>query len=229
MSAYLRPTAAIAAEALLPADPGLAMRLAQELTESPLMSNHHHGLWGYSGSTAAGRQLTIQATGIGGPSAAAVLAELAEHGVRRAIRIGVATALAPAMVGEPVIVGGALCEDGTSRAHGAIGELATDGALTARLSTEARREPATIASTDVRVEPLSALAERLRDAGAVAADLETAALIAVAEASGVEIAACVLACSAVAPTGERRDNALLELGRFCVGALSRAEALADLG
>ena len=47
---YLRPTAPIAADALLPADPGLAMALAQRALVKPLMANHHHGLWGYSGT-----------------------------------------------------------------------------------------------------------------------------------------------------------------------------------
>ena len=58
------------------------------------MSNHARGLWGYSGETPAGRGLTIQATGMGGPSAAIVLADLAKLGVRRAIRVGTCTALA---------------------------------------------------------------------------------------------------------------------------------------
>ena len=37
------------------------------------MSNHARGLWGYSGLTAGGRGLSVQATGMGGPSAALVL------------------------------------------------------------------------------------------------------------------------------------------------------------
>ncbi len=52
------------------------------------MSNHARGLWGYSGRTPAGTALTIQSTGMGGPSAALVLGDLAELGVRRAVRVG---------------------------------------------------------------------------------------------------------------------------------------------
>ena len=59
------------------------------------MSNHARGLWGYTGRTPAGVRLTIQATGMGGPSAALVLADLAELGVRRAIRVGTCVALDP--------------------------------------------------------------------------------------------------------------------------------------
>ena len=93
MPARLRPTAPIAADAILVGDPGRALLLAQELLEQPKMSNHARGLWGYSGETAGGEELTIQATGMGGPSAAVVLADLAELGVRRAIRVGTCTAL----------------------------------------------------------------------------------------------------------------------------------------
>src|SRR4249919_3052867 len=97
MPSRLRPTASVAADAILVGDPGRALLLAQELLAEPKMSNHARGLWGYSGETAANRPLTIQSTGIGGPSAAVVLAELADLGVRRALRIGTASALDPAL------------------------------------------------------------------------------------------------------------------------------------
>src|SRR4051794_34169363 len=84
----LRPTAEIHPDAILVGDPGRAMALAQVLTEQPKMANHARGLWGYSGTTAAGQGLTVQSTGMGGPSAALVLGDLAELGVKRAVRIG---------------------------------------------------------------------------------------------------------------------------------------------
>src|SRR6476659_10166432 len=92
VSRRLRPTAPIAADAVLVGDPGRALLLAQELLEAPKMSNHARGLWGYSGRTPAGNELTIQATGMGGPSAAIVLGDLAELGVRQAVRVGTCVA-----------------------------------------------------------------------------------------------------------------------------------------
>ncbi|MGH2961258.1 MAG: purine-nucleoside phosphorylase, partial [Solirubrobacterales bacterium] len=80
MALYLKPTAPIAPSALLPSDPGTALALAQDLLDEPRMSNHSHGLWGYHGETESGAELTIQSTGIGGPSAAIVLSELTELG-----------------------------------------------------------------------------------------------------------------------------------------------------
>ena len=78
---HLRPTAPLADRVLLPGDPGRALLLAQELLTEPKMFNHHRGLWGYTGAAADGEPLTIQATGMGGPSAAIVLEELFDLGV----------------------------------------------------------------------------------------------------------------------------------------------------
>jgi uridine phosphorylase len=91
----LRPTAEIHPEAILVGDPGRALALAQVLLEQPKMSNHARGLWGYSGRTTEGRELSLQSTGMGGPSAALVLGDLAELGVRRAVRVGTCAAIDP--------------------------------------------------------------------------------------------------------------------------------------
>lgn len=95
MPRRLRPTAEIHPDAILVGDPGRAMALAQVLTEQPKMANHARGLWGYSGTTADGRGLTVQSTGMGGPSAALVLSDLAELGVERAVRVGTCAAIDP--------------------------------------------------------------------------------------------------------------------------------------
>ena len=79
---------------LLPGDPGRALRLAQQLLDAPRMLNHNRGLWGYSGAAADGELLTIQSTGMGGPSAAIVVEELIALGARRLLRLGTCGALA---------------------------------------------------------------------------------------------------------------------------------------
>ncbi|MGN6255975.1 MAG: phosphorylase family protein [Solirubrobacterales bacterium] len=115
MPARLRPTAPIAGRAILVGDPGRALMLAQHLLQEPKMSNHARGLWGYTGVTESGEELTVQSTGMGGPSAAVVLADLAELGVRRAIRIGTCAALDdPLRLGELTIVSEAFPEPGGS-------------------------------------------------------------------------------------------------------------------
>ena len=114
---HLRPTTTLAERVLLPGDPGRALALAQFLLEQPLMFNHHRGLWGYTGTAADGEPLTIQSTGMGGPSAAIVLHELISLGVCRAIRVGTCGALDAALgLGDLVVAREALAADGTSAA-----------------------------------------------------------------------------------------------------------------
>src|SRR4051812_19148664 len=135
MPHHLRPSTPYAEDALLPGDPGRALALAQQLLTEPRMSNHARGLWGYTGETAAGHALSIQSTGMGGPSAAIVLQELAELGVRRAIRVGTCGALEPDLRhGDLIVAGDALAEDGASRALGASEAAEADPDLTGRLA-----------------------------------------------------------------------------------------------
>jgi uridine phosphorylase len=221
LTPYLRPTAPIAAEVLLPADPGLGMELAQRLMIKPLMANHHHGLWGYSGRTEAGHDLTIQATGIGGPSAAAVAAELVGHGALRLIRIGECAALDQALAeGQTVIVTSALGADGTSAAIGV--EMARpDAELTERLAGAGRA--AEVASFDLGAGAGPAMREKWVEAGIAAVDLETAALFAVAEQLGVAAAAAlVVTRTTTADEGDEGAvrEALLELGEAAAEALA---------
>src|SRR5580658_9483537 len=124
---HLHPTAELAERVLLPGDPGRALALAHELLERPLMFNHNRGLWGYTGAASDGDLLTIQATGIGGPSAAIVLEELIALGLKRAIRVGTAGALAPGLaLGDLVVARAAICADGTSVALGCDGRCEAD-------------------------------------------------------------------------------------------------------
>jgi uridine phosphorylase len=136
---HIHPTAELAERVLLPGDPGRALALAQVLIETPKMFNHHRGLWGYTGPARTdGELLTIQATGMGGPSAAIVLSELIALGTRRAVRVGTCGALEPGLqLGELVIASEALCRDGASRGLGAGERVAADPGLTTALAQAA--------------------------------------------------------------------------------------------
>jgi uridine phosphorylase len=189
MPARLRPTAPIAAAALLVGDPGRALALAQEVIEAPKMSNHARGLWGYSGTSTAGRPLTIQSTGMGGPSAAIVLGDLAELGVRRAVRVGTCTALrAELEPGALVAVAEAHAWSGPGGRSGeAVGpDPELEAALREALGPAAR--PGTAASLDV-----------LHGGGAPppvaegdVADMQTAALLGTARELGIAAAAVLI-------------------------------------
>ena len=135
------------------------------------MANHHHGLWGYSGTTAAGRELTIQATGIGGPSAARVLGELAASASGALIRIGTLrgprpTSCAP---GDRLVARrGARRRRRRSRALGEPGSRA-DAALAGALRRPPAPRPAAVASADAagaRRRPGRCIAELAAPRGA---------------------------------------------------------------
>jgi uridine phosphorylase len=197
---HLHPTAPVAARALLPGDPGRALALAQALLDEPKMFNHNRGLWGYTGTGPDGAPVTIQATGMGGPSAAIVLTELVALGVRAAIRVGTCGALAAGLaLGDLVVVEEAIAMDGTSRALGADGAVAADPALTSALAAGdpgARVGP--VASVDLFYDD----ARPGQEAGALAMEMEAATLFALGRKLEVPVA-CLLA---VTDTFDERGN-----------------------
>lgn len=191
---HIQPTAPLAARVLLPGDPGRALALAQDLLDQPLMFNHNRGLWGYTGQAADGEPLTIQSTGMGGPSAAIVLEELIALGVTRAIRVGTAGALDPGLkLGELLVVDRALAGDGTSRALGASEWSSADRELLAALCAAAQGSASgPIVSSDLFYELGQSRLEAWTRAGALAVEMETAALFAVGALRGVQVG-CVVA------------------------------------
>ncbi len=178
--------------------------LAQVLLEAPKMSNHARGLWGYSGRTPAGHELTLQATGMGGPSAALVLADLAELGVRRAVRVGTCTALDPDLGPGQLLA----IEEAHAWGGGGSGEaIRPDPVLAARLREELGdgARSATVASLDTlhgggAPAPVSA---------GEAADMQTAALFAAGRERGVAMAAVLVVAETAA--GKLLDEEGLEL------------------
>ena len=224
---HLRPTAELAERVLLPGDPGRALLLAQALLEEPRMFNHNRGLWGYTGAAADGEPLTIQATGMGGPSAAIVVQELIGLGARVLVRVGTCGALDPSLqLGDLVVVRETLCEDGTSRALGAGERVAADTALADRLEAVAdgRVRSGTIATMDLFYERDEGRARNWQDRGALAVEMEAAAVLRLAELRGVR-AACLLAVSdLIGGSRERIDEEGLarageRLGRTALAAL----------
>jgi len=232
---HIHPTAPLAPRVLLPGDPGRALLLAQLLTSEPKMFNHNRGLWGYTGVAGDGELLTIQSTGMGGPSAAIVLEELCDLGLTHAIRVGTCGALDDGLsLGDLVVADAALACDGTSRALGADGRVAADAGLVAALRGAAGdgARVGTVATSDLFYDPQPARARAWVRDGAVAVEMEAAALLRVGELRGVRVA-CLLAVSDVFDadgTRHRLDaDGLLQagelLGRVGASALAVGEPL----
>jgi purine-nucleoside phosphorylase len=222
----LRPTGPIAADALLPGDPHRALWLSTELLVEPKMSNHAHGLWGYGGLTAEGQELTIQSIGIGGPSGAMVLAELASLGVRRAVALGTCRAIAPQLrLGDLLLVREAIAADGVGRELGDADALAPDSELGAALSAVAEAGgvgPATVASTDLLGRLDGRPKRKWADRGAAALEMTCAALFAAGPRCGIAVAALVAVSDAggEAIAEEQLQEASVRMGRLALAALS---------
>jgi uridine phosphorylase len=183
---HLRPAADLAERVLLPGDPHRALHVAQALLEKPLMFNHHRGLWGYSGRARDGELLTVQSTGMGGPSAAIVVEELIALGARTLVRIGTCGSLAGDLeLGTLVPVEAAIAADGTSRALGADGRVLADAEITAAISDAAGHPPVTCVSTDLFYDPRDELAGAWINDGAAVVEMETATVLQVALPHGV--------------------------------------------
>jgi uridine phosphorylase len=215
MPARLRPTAAIAADAVLVGDPGRALLLAQELLKQPKMSNHARGLWGYTGRTSAGAELTVQSTGMGGPSAALVLADLVELGLRRAVRVGTCAALRPELrLGELVVVSEAHAWPGAGGGP-SLPDPVLSGALERELGAAARSEA--VASLDTLPRP------EHEAAPAAVADMQTATVLARGQELGLAVAAVLIVAelgSGETLEAEAAEQAAKRAGRVAATVLS---------
>ena len=225
---HLRPATELAERVLLPGDPHRALAVAQDILESPLMFNHARGLWGYTGRAPDGEPLTVQSTGMGGPSAAIVTEELIALGARTLVRIGTCGAVTDGFeLGQLVAAGEVVATDGVGSVLGADPRLTPDRALTDAL-VAGGAAAVTAVSTDLFYDPRAGLHAAWRAAGAHVVEMEAATVLAVAARHGAA-GAVALAVSDLLADGarDRIDRDALEaaglaLGRAGYEALRRA-------
>ena len=221
---HLQPTAPLADRVLLPGDPGRALLLAQALLEQPRMFNHNRGLWGYSGAARLdGRPLTIQSTGMGGPSAAIVIAELADLGARTLLRVGTCAALVTGLeLGELVIVTGAIAADGTSRALGAPDRVVPSPELLTRLlaAGAGSARPGVAVSTDLFYDERAGQEDAWAAAGASVIEMEAATLLALAGRRGLEAGALLIVSDLLIPARRRIEPEALRAAEHQLGELA---------
>lgn len=191
MPVRMNPIEPAAGDAILVGDPRRAFTLAQELTAQPRMSHQARGLWGYTGNTVSGQALTVQSTGVGGPSAVPVIGDLADQGVKRMIRLGTCLAIDPELeAGMVLVIERALINDGAARALSGRETFARpDQDLFQSLAGLGRS--ATISSHDLvsRHEPEGS---RPDPGPAIARDLQTAATFAMCRQAAIPAAALLI-------------------------------------
>ena len=105
----------IAPIVLLPGDPDRATWIAQHYFEHPVKTTSYRHMFGYNGFY-QGHFVSVQTTGMGGPSAAIVCEELLSLGARALIRVGTCGAIDDTMTaGDLMLVTAACMTDGTSK------------------------------------------------------------------------------------------------------------------
>jgi uridine phosphorylase len=228
---HLQPTAPLAPRVLLPGDPGRALLIAQAVLTEPKMFNHNRGLWGYSGTAADGEPLTVQSTGMGGPSAAIVISELCDLGAHTLLRTGTCGGLQAGLeLGQLLVVTEAIADDGTSRALGADGHVRADAGLLARLIEAAGGPPPSgpVVSTDLFYDTPEGTERRWIADGALAVEMEAATLFTLAARRRVRAGALLIVTDTLLPARRRiapepLRAAELRLGEVAAAALPIGE------
>ena len=177
---------------LLPGDPLRAKYIAETYLENAVQRNSERGMLGYTGEF-QGRPVSVQATGMGCPSAAIVVEELVQLGVKRLLRVGTCGGLQPDLaLGDLIVALSAIPADATARhlvgtdqhvptaswelVHGAV-HVAKEIGQPMRIGP--------IVSSDLFYNPDGGQYERWSSRGVLAVEMEAAALFTVAAIGGI--------------------------------------------
>ena len=180
--------------ALLPGDPFRVPLVAEYLEDAREVAHtrEHRTMLG----TYQGRQVTVTSTGMGCPSTAIAVEELARVGVTSFIRVGSTGALQPGIApGDLVVSEGSFRNDGTTDAYAPKGFPAVpDLMITRQLVEEARREAegqAFAANSGINLTDDAFYAEspewikQVSDLGLLNVEMESAAMYVVARLRGL--------------------------------------------
>lgn len=191
---------------ILPGDPGRCASIAALFEDARLVSQNREYTV-YTGSL-LGEKVSVCSTGIGGPSAAIALEELAAIGADTFIRVGTCGGIdLKVKAGDIVVAAGAVRMEGTSREYAPIEFPAVSDLGLANALVWAAREQGKICHAGVvqskdsfygqhspQRMPVSGMLlekwEAWKRLGVKASEMETAALFVVAAALGVRCGAC---------------------------------------
>jgi len=221
---------------LLPGDPGRA-RWAAERLQGARCYNEFRGLLGYTGRY-SGVDVSVQTTGMGAPSAAIVVEELALLGARAVIRIGTCGGTRQDIRPADLIVATAACPlDGTTRQYldgEPFAPAATFRVVRALVEVAervgARFHVGPVATEDALYAVTPQWRDRWAARGVLAQEMETSAVFTVAALRGLE-AGCLLTVSNSAGQHQRLpDEELLPaIDRMIEVALEACVALSRRG
>ena len=221
---------------LLPGDPNRARRISERFDPgSARQVNDHRGLLGFTG-TYRDTPVSVQTSGMGTPSLSIVVEELIRLGAKRLIRVGTCGGITKGLrTGELVIATAACPVDGATATylHGEPYAPAADFELTRALVDAAAAADLTVrtglvASVDVFYNTDPDYAQRWRDRGVLAFEMEASALFFLAAREGVQ-AACALTVSDVLGDDVTTEESYLPLEELNRAIDSMIEVALDAG
>ena len=193
---------------LLPGDPLRARYIAETYFDNPVQRNAERGLLGYTGEY-EGRPVSVQATGMGCPTAAIVMEELVQLGVKRFLRVGTCGGLQPDLaLGDLIVALTAVAADATA-VHLVGGEphcptadwALIHGAVHAAKELEQPMRVGPIVSSDVFYNPDAGQYDRWSSRGVLAVEMEAAVIFTLGALRQVQ-AGCLLTVSDIVVEGE---------------------------
>src|ERR671922_2995786 len=183
---------------LLPGDPLRARYIAETYLDGAREVNAERGLLGYTGEF-EGKPVSVQATGMGCPTAAIVREDLIQLGVKRHVRVGTCGGLQTDLsLGALIIALTAVPADGTAR-HYVGGEPhcptadweLVHAAVHAAKELEQPLRVGPIVSSDTFYDPDPGRHERWSERGVLGVEMEAAVLFTIGSLRGVK-AGCLL-------------------------------------
>ena len=201
---------------LLPGDPGRVHRIADHCAVANTVAENRE--YTVVNATYEGTDLSICSTGIGCPSAAIAVEELANVGVETVIRPGTTGALQRGIaIGDMVVATGAAKDEGTTKRYeSATYPAVPDFEVLSALVEAAGTDPAgvhigPIATDDAFYAETEEYVTDWEDAGLLAVEMEAAAIFSIARRKGLRAGAiCTVDGNLVEGTqkGETDDGEL---------------------
>jgi DeoD family purine-nucleoside phosphorylase len=193
---------------LLPGDPLRAKYIAETFMEDVVQRNSERGMLGYTG-TFQGTPVSVQSSGMGCPSAAIVIEELVQLGVRKLMRVGTCGGLQPDLtMGDLIVALSATPADSTAThyVHGEPHAPTADFALVHEAVHQAKHlgkavRVGPIVSSDIFYNPDAEIAGRWSERGILAVEMEAAVLFTLGALRKIQ-AGCMLIVSDVVVEGE---------------------------
>jgi DeoD family purine-nucleoside phosphorylase len=192
---------------LLPGDPLRAQYIAETYLEDVVQTNSERGMLGFRG-TWAGKPVSVQATGMGCPSAAIVIEELVMLGCKKLLRVGTCGGLQPHhQLGDMIVALTAVPQDGTVQTYVKEPHCPTadwglvHGAVHAAKEIGQALHVGPIVSSDVFYNPDAAQYQRWSDRGILAVEMEASVLFTLGALRKVH-AGCLLTVSDIVVEGE---------------------------